>query len=39
MFKIVDTNKLLQGQPRYEIKWLGYEKKTDLTWELKENLE
>ena len=28
-----------QGQMRYHVKWKGYEKKTDRTWETEENLE
>ena len=30
---------MLQKEPLYQIKWLGYDSKTDLTWEVKENLE
>ncbi|MCJ1380080.1 hypothetical protein MMC17_003183 [Xylographa soralifera] len=29
----------LKGQVRYQVKWLGYDKKSDLTWETEENLE
>jgi hypothetical protein len=27
-----------QGLPLYEVKWEGYEKKSDRTWEPEENL-
>ena len=27
-----------QGKPLFEIKWEGYEKKSDRTWEPEENL-
>ena len=29
----------LQGEMRYEVKWKGYEKKSDRTWETEGNLE
>lgn len=28
-----------QGEPRFEVKWEGYEKKSDRTWEPEENLQ
>ena len=28
----------VKGTIRYEVKWLGYEKKSDRTWEPEENL-
>lgn len=28
-----------QNKLRYEVKWKGYEKKADRTWEPEENLE
>ena len=28
-----------QGQMRYHVKWKGYEKKADRTWETEDNLE
>jgi len=30
---------ILQGQMRYDVKWKGYEKKADRTWETEENLQ
>ena len=29
---------LAQGNPLFEVKWEGYEKKSDRTWEPEENL-
>lgn len=28
----------LQGKPSFLVKWEGYEKKTDMTWEPEDNL-
>jgi hypothetical protein len=27
-----------QGEPRFQVKWEGYEKKSDRTWEPEDNL-
>lgn len=33
-----ETNGNQQGKPLFEVKWEGYEKKSDRTWEPEENL-
>lgn len=30
---------IFQGQMRYDVKWKGYEKKADRTWETEDNLQ
>ena len=32
------ANATRQGKPLFEVKWEGYEKKSDRTWEPEENL-
>jgi chromobox protein 1 len=32
------TNIFLKGVLRFQVKWEGYNKKSDLTWEPEENL-
>ncbi|KAK1827708.1 putative heterochromatin factor HP1 [Podospora conica] len=36
--KILSHRIAEDGKPRFEIKWVGYEKKSDRTWEPEENL-
>lgn len=38
MEKILKHDFLDDGTPVYQIKWLGYDKKEDLTWEPMSNL-
>lgn len=29
----------IQGEPRFEVKWEGWDKKSDRTWETEDNLQ